>query len=173
MLQKIGAGSWCIQAMAFPIPFTPFTHNFWALADADGNIADQIHGLAVDPETGQTIALGNSTHLLQVVHDPTIAWSLQPGQPVAVCATGHRAEISLRWQSALNAIPAINSLKLPYPNLWQHTYKKNSNTVFHTIGRIMGFATPPRLLPTWAPGIRLIISQTIIDQYAYKPVFSS
>jgi len=117
MSNKNRVGHWAIAARAFKIAYTPFTHNFWVLVDSNGNVADQIHGLAVDPKTGETKALGNSNHLLQVIHDPTILWSLQPGQPTAVCATGQETEIKQRWQSALKSIPAINALKLQYPNL--------------------------------------------------------
>jgi len=80
----------------------------------------------------------------------------------------HEAITKQRWQSAVNSIPSINALKLHYPNLWQHFYKRNSNTVFTTIGQIMGFAMPALLLPTYALGINLVISQDIIDQYHYK-----
>ncbi|MDF2571669.1 MAG: hypothetical protein K0R55_3273 [Sporomusa sp.] len=156
---------WCIQARAFKIPYTPFSHNFWALADPSGVVADQIHGLAFDPKAGTTKAIGNSSHFLLVVHDPTISWSLQPGQPINTCISGQPAKINQHWQAALNSIAAINNLKLTYPNLWQHFYKKNSNTIFNTIGQIMGFADTTKLLPTWAPGIKLVVSQEIIAKY--------
>lgn len=162
-------GQWAIQARGFRICCTPFTHNFWALVEPGGNVIDQLHGLAVNPKTGQTKAIGNSTDLLLVVHDATIAWSLQPGQPVAVCATDPETEIRQRWQSALNATPAINALQLPYPNLWQHFSKMNCNSVFNTLGQIMGFDSPATLLPPIAPGISLVISQKIIETYRYMP----
>jgi len=163
-----GLSKWSIEARALKIRYTPFTHNFWVLADANNNVIDQIHGLAVDPITGVTKAIGNSHHLLQVIRDATVDWSLQPGQPTMICATDHEIEAKRRWQTAVNSIPSINALKLPYPNLWQHSYRKNSNTVFNTIGQIMGFATPALLLPTRAPGINLVISQDIINQYLYQ-----
>lgn len=160
-----------IQARAFHIRRTPFTHNFWALLDADQQVLDQIHGLAVDPLTGKTTAVGNSFYLLQAIHDPSIAWSLQAGQPTAICITGRESLIRQRWQAALNAIPAVNALKISYPNWWQHLYKKNSNTVFNTLGQIMGFNGLEHLLPTWSPGIRQVISRKIIMQYRYHPVY--
>ncbi|QDR81616.1 hypothetical protein [Sporomusa termitida] len=159
---------WSIQARAFRIPYTPFSHNFWALVNPTGKIADQIHGLAYDPKAGITKALGNSSHFLHVVHDAAIIWSLQPNQPTVVCSTGPESEICNRWQAALNSVFAINALNLPYPNLWQHLYKMNSNTIFNTIGQIMGVVQPGRLLPTLAPGIKLVVSQAIIDLYGYK-----
>lgn len=158
---------WIIEARAFPIAYTPFSHNFWALVTPEGTVADQIHGLAMDPVTGQTQAVGNSRHLLQVISDPSIVWSLQPGQPIAACTAGQETVIKSRWQCALDAIQPINALRLPYPDLWQHGYKPNSNTVFNTLGKIMGFADPAALLPTLAPGIRLVISQEIIERYCY------
>lgn len=158
---------WSIEARAFKIPYTPFTHNFWALTAA-GCVVDQIHGLAVDPNTGQTKAIGSSHDQLLVVNDPTICWSLQPKQPTTVCDIGSEAAITHRWQAALRAIPALNALKLPYPDLWQHLYKENSNSVFNTIGQIMGFATPALLLPTNAPGINRVISHEIIAKYGIK-----
>lgn len=160
---------WSIQARAFSITYTPFTHNFWALVNPAGVVVDQIHGLAVDPVTGATKAIGNSRHLLQAVSDPAITRSLQPGQPITACTTDLEPVIKERWQCALDSIKSINALQLPYPDLWQHGYKPNSNTVFNTLGKIMGFADPSALLPTLAPGIRLVISQAIIDRYCYTP----
>jgi len=163
-----GLSNWKIEARALKIRYLPFTHNFWVLTDPNNNIIDQIHGLAVDPTTGLTKAIGNSDHLLQVIRDSTIDWSLQSGQPRMTCATGHEIEAKRRWQTAVNSIPALNALHLRYPNLWQHLYRKNSNTVFNTIGKIMGFVTPALLLQTRAPGVNLVLSQDIINQYLYK-----
>ena len=132
------------------------------------NIVDQIHGLAVDPLTGQSKAIGNSHYLLQAIRDATIIWSIQPDQPTVTCAIDHGVETNQRWQAAMNSIADINALKLHYPNLWQHIYKRNSNSVFNTIGQIMGFSEPALLLPTHAPGINLVISQDIINRYCYK-----
>ena len=122
----------------------------------------------MDPTTGVAKAIGNSHDLLQAIRDSGIVWSLQPGQPTIICAIGHEIQTKLRWQTAVDSIPAINALKLCYPNLWQHIYKKNSNTVFNTIGQIMGFAQLALLLPTRAPGINLVISQDIINQHLYQ-----
>lgn len=165
---KKAAGEWAIEARAFPIPFTPFTHNFWVLADTAGRAVDQIHGLAIDRVTGISKAIGSCRDLLQAVRSADIGWSLRPGQPVAVCASGPAGEIGRRWQAAADAVPVINALELPYPGLWQHFYKCNSNTVFSTIGRIMGFDDSARLLGTWAPGAGLVISEELIDKYGYK-----
>ncbi|HWR05375.1 hypothetical protein [Sporomusa sp.] len=160
---------WSIQARAFRIPYTPFSHNFWALGAPGGVVVDQIHGLAFDPKTGTTKAIGNSSHFLRVVHDPSIVWSLQPDQPAVLCTAGSESEMRDRWQAALNSIFAINALNLRYPNLWQHLYKKNSNTIFNTLGLIIGVTKPAKLLPTLAPGIKLVVSQDIIAHYCYKP----
>jgi hypothetical protein len=111
--------------------------------------------------------VGNSRHLLQVIHQAELLWALQPGQPTAVCAVDTESEVSHRWQAALHAIPAINALQLPYPDWWQHTYQANSNTVFNTLGQIMGFCEVKTLLPTLSPGIGLVISQEIIEKYTY------
>ena len=167
-INKQLSNKWTIDARAFHIKYTPFTHNFWALTDANNNIIDQIHGLAVDPVTGVAKAIGTCHHLLQAIRDSNITWSLQPGQPTIICATGHELETKERWQSAVNALPALNALKLHYPNLWQHFYRKNSNTIFNSIGKIMGFSEPALLLSTCAPGINLVISQEIINHYLYK-----
>lgn len=169
MEQNSEEAEWSIEARAFSIRRTPFSHNFWTLADPAGKIAGQLHGLAVDPLSGQTMAFGNSRHLLQVIDDPSISWSLRPGQPVAICAKGSKTEIMQRWQAALAALPALNALKLRYPDLWQHLYKGNSNSVFNTLGRIMGFPTPSRLLPTLAPGIHLVLAPELVEKFIYKP----
>lgn len=164
------SGSWRVEAHAFLIPYTPFSHNFWVLANPAGEVVDQFHGLAVDRKTGQTKAVGTARDLLQVVRDATIRWSLQPGQPVTVCASGPASEIGRRWQAAIDAMPALNWLALPYPNPWQHFYKPNSNSVFSTVGQIMGFVAPAFLLATWAPGTDLVVSQALVDEYRYHPL---
>ena len=161
---------WGIEARAFPIPYTPFSHNFWALSDSKACIVDQLHGLAVEPETGATMAIGSSRHKLMVIQRSDIAWSLQPSQPTAICATGSETEIRQRWQAAVNAVPALNSLNLSYPDWWQHTYKANSNSVFTILGIIMGFPRPQTLLKTWAPGINLIISADIVAKYSFQGI---
>lgn len=161
-------GGWAIEARAFMIPYTPFSHNFWVLADGAGRVAGQLHGLAVDPDTGESRAVGSSRDLLQAVDNPAIAWSRQPGQPRVVCAAGAEEELRRRWQCARDAIPAMNALRIAYPNFWQHFYRLNSNSVFNTFGHILGFGAPDRLLPTLAPGIRLVVSAEIIEHYGYK-----
>ena len=165
-MNKAKNNQWSIEARAFEIKYTPFSHNFWVLAHSHHPI-DQLHGMAVDPKTKARKAIGDSSDFLQIIHDSTIVWSLQLNQPTVVCITGHETEVKDRWQSALNSISEINGLKLPYPNLWQHFHKKNSNTIFTTLGQIMGIPEPARLLPTYAPGSNLIISQDIIHRYHY------
>jgi hypothetical protein len=160
---------WTIEARAFPIWFTPFTHNFWVLT-AGGAVADQLHGLAVDPRTGRTKPVGSSRHLLQVVRGADFAWALQPGQPRTVAASGREAEVAPRWRAAVAAMAAINALGLRYPNLWQHASRPNSNAVFNTLGQIMGFAAPGQLMPTLAPGVRLVVSRAVIEQYRFIPL---
>lgn len=159
---------WKIEARGFLISYTPFAHNFWVLADECNQAIDQIHGLAVDPFTGVTKAIGNSRHWLQAVRDSSITWSLQPNQPIAIAAEEKKETIQKRWQAALYAIPAINGLCLPYPNLWQHGTRPNSNSIFNTIGQILGFSDPPSLLSTWAPGVEVTIGPEIIAHYCYK-----
>ncbi|WP_378954536.1 hypothetical protein [Pelosinus sp. sgz500959] len=165
-MKETHSNHWSIEARAFEIKYTPFSHNFWVLAHSNHPI-DQLHGLAFDPYEKVTRAIGSSSDLLQVIHDSTIVWSLQSNQPTVVCISGHEVEVKNRWQAALNSIPEINELHLSYPNLWQHFYKKNSNTIFNTLGQIMGIPKPARLLSTCAPGINLIISQDIINRYHY------
>lgn len=162
---------WSIQARAFRILYTPFTHNFWVLSAPDSRIISQIHGLAFNPATGTTTAIGNSSCLLLAIEDATISWSLQPNQPTAVCTTGSEGEIFQRWQAAVRALPAINELNLHYPSLWQHFCKKNSNSVFHTIGRILNFPHPERILKTCAPGIHFLLSEDLIEKYRYQQEF--
>jgi hypothetical protein len=164
----MSSNQWNLQARAFQIPYTPFTHNFWVLVTHHHMVTDQIHGLAFNPESKTTKAIGSSAHRLQVIRDAGISWSLQPNQPLVSCIAGTETEIKERWQAAVNAIPAINALHLPYPDLWEHFHKKNCNSVFNTLGQIMGIAAPSRLLSTWAPGVHLIISQDIIHHYCYQ-----
>lgn len=168
MNQNGNALLWKIEARAFLIPYTPFAHNFWVLADDCNQSIDQIHGLAVDPSTGVTKAIGNSRHWLQAVRDSSITWSLQPKQPITIATVENKETIQKRWLAAVYAIPSINALCIPYPNLWQHGTKPNSNSIFNTIGQILGIFDPPSLLPTWAPGIEMTIGPEIIAHYSYK-----
>jgi hypothetical protein len=161
-------GDWIIEARAFRIYYTPFTHAFWLLRDAAGAVADQLHGLAVDPVTGATKAVGSSAHLLQVVRGREIAWALQPGQRTAAAAGGREEEVAPRWQAAVAAAEALNALGLRYPDLWQHGWRPNCNSVFSTLGLIMGFSSPALLLGTWAPGIRLPVSPEIVERYRWR-----
>ena len=161
---------WRIEARSFRIRYTPFAHNFWLLTAPDGAPAGQIHGLAVDPATGQAQAVGNSRCLLQAVHAADFVWSLQLHQPCAVAAVGSKQTIFRRWQAALAAIPALNALALPYPNVWQHGYKPNSNSIFTTIGQILGFARPQQLLPAWAPGASITIAPEIVAKFRYEEI---
>ncbi|MDT8901599.1 hypothetical protein [Anaeroselena agilis] len=160
---------WRIEARAFRVPLVPFTHNFWALVDAGGAVVEQLHGLAVDPRTGKAKAIGWSAHLLLAVRGAGFLWALQPGQPTAVCARGREAEVMPRWLAAAAAIPAMNALGLRYPNLWQHGLRANSNSVFSTFGLIMGFDAPARLLPTLAPGVKLVVSRELVERYRFRP----
>ena len=159
---------WCIEARAFKIPFTPFSHNFWVLVDGPGRIAGQFHGLAVDPATGESKAIGSSRHLLLAVEDAAIAWSLQPGQPAVMCVAGGEGRVRARWRCAQAALAVINGLGLRYPNLWQHGYKLNSNSVFNTLGQVMGFSSPALLLPTPAPGVERVISPRIVEEFRFE-----
>lgn len=158
---------WSIQAKAFKIHYTPFSHLFWVLVK-EKEIVDQLHGLAFQPEKGTTVAIGNASCQLLAVNDATISWSLQPNQKTAVGAQGTEQEINTRWQAALVALPEINSLNLTYPNLWQHFCKKNSNSLFHTLGLIMAIPNPASLLPIWAPGIQFLLDKTLIEKYRYS-----
>ncbi len=161
-------GNWIIEARAFKIWFTPFTHDFWVLRDAAGAVADQLHGLAVDPRTGARKAVGSSAHLLQVVRDATIDWALQPGQPAAAAVRGREEEVVPRWLAAVAAATAINALGLRYPDVWQHGWRPNSNSVFSTLGLIMGVESPELLLATWAPGIGTAVSPVIVERYRWR-----
>ncbi len=161
-------GNWAIEARAFHIRFTPFTHNFWVLT-ADGAVVDQLHGLAVDPLTGAAKAVGSSAHLLQVVRGREIGWALREGQPAAAAAGGGEDEVAPRWQAAVAAAPAFNALGLRYPDLWQHFHVPNCNSVFAALGLVMGFASPALLLPTWAPGIRTPVAPEIVERFRYTP----
>ncbi len=161
---------WGIEARSFRIRYTPFVHNFWLLVAPNGTPAGQIHGLAVDPATGRAKAIGNSHHLLQAVFDTAIIWSLQPGQPCAIAASDCEQAIRTRWQAALAAIPALNALQLPYPNIWQHGHKPNSNSIFTTIGQILGFAHPDRLLTAWAPGAAITIAPELVAKFRYREI---
>lgn len=172
-----GTGQWRIEARAFLICIlritTPFAHNFWALVNPDGDVVNQIHGLAVDLQTGRELPRGNSNDLLQVVIRRDFPWAIVQGQPTIVAAAGDAAAIKARWYAAVSAKQEINDLRLHYPNLSEQLSKPNSNTVFHTMGNIMGFPIK-RIGPyTIALGVEKVISQKIVDKYIYKEICDS
>ena len=148
--------AWSIEARAFLFGPFPLAHHFFVLIDPAGQVTDQLHGLATDPKTGLTKAIGHSGHLLLAHGGVIFPWSQQPEQPRHVCLTDDFAAVRACWQIALNAIPDINALQMPYPNLWQHFHRPNSNSVFALFAAIMAFDVPERLPPhrAFAVGVR-------------------
>jgi hypothetical protein len=162
--------TWSIEARAFLFGPFPLAHHFWALIDPAGHIADQLHGLATDPKTGVTKAVGHSGHLLLAHSGVPFPWSQQPDQPRHVCLEDDFAAVCACWQKALNVIPDINALQIPYPNLWQHFHRPNSNSIFALFAAVMAFDVPERLPPAnaLAIGLHTPVSPDILDRYGKR-----
>jgi hypothetical protein len=116
-------GNWIIEARAFKIWFTPFTHDFWVLRDAAGAVADQLHGLAVDPRTGARKAVGQFGAFAAGGAGRDDRLGAAAGQPAAAAVRGREEEVVPRWLAAVAAATAINALGLRYPDVWQHGWR--------------------------------------------------
>lgn len=75
--------------------------------------------------------------------------------------------MSAHWGCALLAIPAVNALRIPYPNVWQHFHRPNSNSIFALFAAIMAFEVPARLPPAnaFAVGLHTPVSREIAERF--------
>lgn len=166
MAKVNGTGQWRIDARALWIlgVWAKISHNFWVLIDPDGNVVDQIHGFAVDP-SGEMKGVGTAKDLLLVVKaskfsNYDFSNNIKEGQPAIVAAAGDYSEIMEIWEKPDPLIAELNAAPWHYPDTFknpgEHLYFYNSNSVFNTMGKAMGFGR--ECYPdTYAPGIDLIV----------------
>lgn len=130
-------------------------HDFWVLRDEQGNAVAELHGLATDRATGETLTVGTDEdkHSLRVwhyAHDPDYAASvgarvdtttyISDGQPSRIVLTADSEEVLARWNAAVSAVPALNAEDLDYPSYGFKIFGStvNSNSTYRTLGEIMG-----------------------------------
>ncbi|MCC4592041.1 hypothetical protein LL974_12930 [Xanthomonas campestris pv. cannae] len=129
-------------------------HAFWVLRDEYGKAVAELHGLATDRQTGQAIPIGTDAtrHSLRAwhhPHDPAYARSIgekvdstsyiRDGQPSRTVATGDKHEILERWNTAVRAVPELNTQDRDYPNYGFKIFGEtvNSNSAHRTFGELM------------------------------------
>ncbi len=147
-------GNWSIQLMQHPLLFGFAGHNYLALRDQNGNIVEELHGLATDAATGQWKYVGtNPTDILQV-------WEFESGRyylaekkfPGIIMDQGVQSDIFALWKKALSCKDPINQEKTGYPP-YGFSFKSetlNSNSVAYTLALCMGLDT--RHIGIWTPG---------------------
>jgi len=157
--------TYLIEARSYRIALA-WCHNFWVLKNASlGTAVAELHGLAYDRATRRILPIGTTRHhslrVFVFAHDPDYAETL--GLPVG--RTGMfarsrartvyaRADSLTRWKAAVSAMPALNQLDLDYPPYGFNvlTATVNSNSVYRTLGEIMG--VPVHAFRSFAPGLR-------------------
>lgn len=129
-------------------------HTYWVLRDAHGNALAELHGLATERQTGKPIPIGTdeARHSLRAwhfVHDAAYASTIdvsvdtisfiRASQQSRTVAIGEKDEILARWNTAVNAVPALNAQDLDYPNYGFRLLRDtvNSNSAYRTLGELM------------------------------------
>ncbi len=165
-------GNWSIEARSLSIVGGVASHNFWVLRDDKGNAVAELHGLATDRQTGQTVPIGTDAdrHSLRVKHfiyDPddardfglrqTNATYIQDGQRSETVVSASREEILERWKiGARDAANLINAQDLDYPpgGVRLDGSTRNSNSVYRTLGTVMvGGSNVPVFEGPLQPGV--------------------
>lgn len=146
-------GHWSIQLMQHPLIFGLAGHNYLALRDQDGNVVEELHGLATDDATKQWKYIGtNPTDKLQV-------WEFNNGRylagtkfPGVIIDQGTQNDVLSLWNKALSCKDSINQENISYPpyGVSFRSETTNSNSVAYTLAKCMGFDT--RHLGIWTPG---------------------
>jgi hypothetical protein len=147
-------GAWSIQFMQHPLIFGLAGHNYLALRDQDGNVIDELHGLATDMVTKQWKYIGTQpTDVLKV-------WEFDNGRyylagkdfPGIIMKQGVQDDMLSLWNKALTCKDSINQENISYPpyGVSFRSETTNSNSVAYTLAKCMGFDT--RHIGIWTPG---------------------
>jgi hypothetical protein len=160
-------GQYSIEARSLSLLGGVASHNFWVLRDDKGNAVAELHGLATDRKTGESVPVGTDSerHSLRgwhFVHDAQYARDfgtrqtnssyIQEGQSAITVMSGSREEILGRWKvAAKNGVDLLNRSDLDYPNFgvsrqagFNGAYNfvvndstVNSNSAYRTFGTLM------------------------------------
>lgn len=136
-------GNWSIEYMQHPLLFGFAGHNYLMLRDAEGNVVDELHGLATDPQTKDWKYIGTSqTDILQVWEFPQGRFYLSEKDfPGIIVDQGVQPDILAVWNKALACKDPINAEHISYPP-YGISFKNetiNSNSVAYTLVKCMGF----------------------------------
>lgn len=160
-------GQYSIEARSLSLLGGVASHNFWVLRDDKGSAVAELHGLATDRKTGESIPVGTDSerHSLRgwhYVHDAQYARDfgtrqasgsyIQEGQAAVTVISGSREEILERWKiAAKTGVDLLNRSDRDYPNFgvsrqagFDGGYNfvvndstVNSNSAYRTFGTLM------------------------------------
>jgi len=160
-------GQYSIEARSLSILGGVASHNFWVLRDDQGRAVAELHGLATDRQTGESVPIGTDRerHSLRgwhFIHDERYARDfgspvantsyIQEGQTAVRVLSGSREEILERWKvAAREGVNLLNAQDRDYPNFGvdrqfgfdgQYRFRVddstvNSNSAYRTFGALM------------------------------------
>lgn len=128
---------WSIHVEAEDATAVAGQHNFISIKAPNGQTMLQIHGFGYRREDGEYTMVGNNNSLRVVTSLGTSPSEVTEG---AVLYTGSFEEVMFRVGKALELGQHINNQNLDYVLLDQ-----NSNSVAHSMVKIMGFDMPPHM----------------------------
>lgn len=194
----MGQPQYSIEARSLSIVGGAASHNFWVLRDQNGNAVAELHGLATDRQSGQTLPIGTNAHQHslrghQFIHDAeyarnfgarqTNATYISEGQASHTVITGDKTEILERWKAAAKyGVNAMNARDLDYPplgvafpinvgdgrNIRVGDNTVNSNSAYNTFGQLMG-VTPYVFPGPLQPGVgNHTLNQSTISNLRYQ-----
>lgn len=146
-------GRWSIQLMQHPLIFGLAGHNYLALRDENGNVVEELHGLATDTVTKQWKYIGTKpTDILQVWEFDNGRYLAGTNFPGIIINQGAQPDVLSLWNKALSCKDSINQENINYPpyGVSFRSETTNSNSVAYTLAKCMGFDT--RHIGIWTPG---------------------
>lgn len=164
LLKAVKSGSdiqYSIEARAYDI-IGLAAHDFWVLRDEEGHVLGQLHGLATTTEN-QIKSMGTLGDKLKFYHfgPRALLFGLNPdwdlnfiyaNQQAKPMFTGSPDEILGRWDNAVQALPYLNRLNVPYtPFAVLSWFPINSNTAYALLSKLMGIPAH-HFSGYWQPG---------------------
>lgn len=150
-------GAWSIQYMQHPLLFGFAGHNYLALRDENGDIIEELHGLATDASTGKWKYIGsNPTDLLRVWQFESPRYYLAEKKfPGIILTEGTKDGVREVWEKASFCKDEINAENIPYPPYGFSVKNEtiNSNSVAYTLATCMGLST--KHIGVFTPGAKM------------------
>ena len=170
-----------IEARAYDI-LGLAAHDFWVLRDETGQAMGQLHGLATDRHD-KILPIGRIGDTLKFYHfgPRAVLPGLRPANDLNFIKVKQKAvhifegaadEVAGRWDKAVNALPYLNSLDVPYTpwGILGLTHV-NSNSAFNLLGQLMDLPVP-LFSGYWQPGWRNageILTLSQLESLRYNP----